>query len=440
MACPSVGSQGYVGADIDALIRSLSVVSRSLDSQQSLELLQLGEGLKACLKQRLAEFVAVPHLPTLLTYSSDCTLVKYRQSQSVGSSGQKLRRSGKTHAELLVQYVMGSRYAADGQLQHTIYLEDAVALEHGKTQVALASCAMAFPGNILAGSFVSKKILIQHQVYDRGGGSTGMVECLAGFFSEQLAPSGTEVGAGSGQDRFLWSVHTHCACHDGHNALRWALGSRFGDTQLLQNLYIGIQALRFCSVQAASCLVPWLQSVLRPATPSTVEVQRRSELWRSLGVEAELVSTLCETVGLVWDGHNLLVNAEFLASQDWMDTISTSLLLLWTFPSFCANRWCTVGVACRHALVGYLSGFEAFVAYMRSSGIVSDYYISGLDRLQDRERECMVVTALVSYMADGFVQAVLEDSRVPLKLSELEAIVSEEFFFWMPFLITSGRF
>ena len=102
-------------------------------------------------------------------------------------------------------------------------------------------------------------------------------------------------------------------------------------------------------------LGPWLAQtvflVAKSEPPETLE-----QMWRALGVDANMVDLLANKLGFVLKAGKLNNNASNADDPKAMEEVSGVLLYLWRFTRFTESRWCTIGSACRVLTCGLMTG------------------------------------------------------------------------------------
>eukprot|EP00971_Amphidinium_carterae_P349798 6491230-Amphidinium_carterae.4 len=131
---------------------------------------------------------------------------------------------------------------------------------------------------------------------------------------------------------------------------------------------------------------------------------------------------------LLWRNGHLEVSEQFIleSGEGWLSKVSSVLLTLWRIGSFCGSRWCTLGSASRSFCCAFLLGFSNMFSALVKRGAITAYEKHGLDKLDDLARTCLVSTALVSWIPEALLFAVLQDGRLARNAVEYKALVDEE--------------
>eukprot|EP00971_Amphidinium_carterae_P333926 6468950-Amphidinium_carterae.1 len=320
-------SEELVEENVQRLIVDFAVASQKLTTADVKKLLVLVEVLKRRVVERVVEWLGqVSEHPILVQYSSDCTPASHRKRFTVVDAGGKsVNRSGAVTSEFLVQHMLFTGYSGETlELEHQFVHVDPLELCFGKSMIALATCALSFPCVAFAPSRFWAKECMEVPV----DASTDGVAAL-----------------------YEWHLLSHCACHDAHNALKWAHFNAFGDSQLMTNVFVGVSCYRYCYSQSLQFLRVWLGQVLEGvdvASASTSELL--SELYTFLGAAPEVVEVASQDMRLQYGGGKLRVCNKFLEGSEALETLSSVLLQLWHVPPYSASRWLSLGPSCRGML------------------------------------------------------------------------------------------
>eukprot|EP00971_Amphidinium_carterae_P261027 5178156-Amphidinium_carterae.1 len=124
---------------------------------------ELTEAVKAHLTSKWAmHTVEARGRPLLRMYSSDCTPMTIRKSKHVVSREGKVRRTGKTCEEFLVQYMYSRCPSVCASDRDAILLTDPVMLQHGKTGSALYEVGKSFAGAMVPSGMDHGSICVHH--------------------------------------------------------------------------------------------------------------------------------------------------------------------------------------------------------------------------------------------------------------------------------------
>ena len=113
-------------------------------------------------------------------------------------------------------------------------------------------------------------------------------------------------------------------------------------------------------------------------------------------------------------------------ANDLMGRLIVGLLQVMRFEKYSDSRWLTVGGTCRALTAALLLGIDSLVGCIRADPKSSDYYIGGHSRLSALPKTFVVMAAARSYIGDGFLAEVLEDSGVASRWQELRDCVQDE--------------
>eukprot|EP00971_Amphidinium_carterae_P016038 316167-Amphidinium_carterae.1 len=124
-----------------------------------------------------------------------------------------------------------------------------------------------------------------------------------------------------------WHLLSHCACHDAHNALKWAHFVAFGDSQLMANMFVGVSCYRCCYSQCLQFSCAWLGDVLEGVDVASVPTRELlSEMYTFLGASPEVVEVASLDMRLHSVGGKLRVCSDFLERSEALETLSSVLL------------------------------------------------------------------------------------------------------------------
>eukprot|EP00971_Amphidinium_carterae_P037292 732989-Amphidinium_carterae.1 len=266
--------------------------------------------------------------------------------------------------------------------------------------------------------YAGHRILIFHQVHDRAVGHK-LRNCLSSNWSLLCSAAAQDEQSEQrreGYEVLSWHTDVSCALHDIHNSLRWGYLLTLGKQEEgLKALYVGSVALKSSSYTCVSAIGPWLLRVVEAVAIS--DCPQRDDLYGFyllLGLGHAVADSLASR-RVYWchDSRRMCVALEVIEKEgDWLQGVSSALLAVFQFHVFCESRWSTVGAACRNILCAQVFGYKHFLHYMRSEGLVSEYYVNGADRLSS---DCMLLAAVVSltsHFTDSLLYLTLSDGRL----------------------------
>jgi hypothetical protein len=426
---PSAQMASSSGFDLCASVKHFAQVCHSVTDSEMKTMSRLCEAGKAYLQARARDLVVgAGNLPVLVHYSSDGTPIstKYRaKAARLSNTGTSVKREGRETSEFLVQVGFARRIDPNGKTITACILRDPVPLVHGKSAWSLFSCGREFFPTARQQGHVG--ISIAHYAFDRA--AYNPLQRTFRQYHAALASQFADPSRGFDSamlEKMEWIVSSGCALHDCHNSLKWALHSHFQDTSLMEDVYIVVAAVRNSYGLVHSHLGKWLDAHLAfvpdADCPSAQELQA---LWTVLGLEPELVETLC-SLRLHWASGKLNVAASCASREALVEELSAVLLGIWHFKQFTTSRWVTVGCSCRSLLGALLTGFDALVEMIRANPAASDFNISGYGRLGHRAKRFIAMAALVSYVPEACLLQLLQDNRLPLQLGHLKSTMVEE--------------
>eukprot|EP00971_Amphidinium_carterae_P331954 6465810-Amphidinium_carterae.1 len=382
------------------LIQKHSKLSASLSRAELVELGVLCGCASLVLHEEVQSLVSGSAGPWLFQFGQDTTKVRRNQiiSYHAGKRGT-VKRGGSVTNDFCVQCLFIGHVDGEGTYRERLEFGRPTPLEYGKKSVALAAVALDQPGlDSCSGDVL--QLRLRHQVYDRAY-PVSFAEFMSGHWN---ASACSEESGEETSEQFPWhflELHTHvgCAIHDSHNALKWSSFALFSDSLVQQNAYLGLVACKNAFMRVTGGIGDWLLNVVRAVPehdlPGRAEVV---ELWEFLGVTAQ-VETLADS-RVHWQGDHLCVSETFLRGVSWLELLSGCLLDLWKFHPWTASRWATLGPASRSYVVGALLGFHSMCSFLYRLGLLSDYDVAGMQKLDTTAKILLVTTALVAYPSE----------------------------------------
>eukprot|EP00971_Amphidinium_carterae_P156949 3111232-Amphidinium_carterae.9 len=409
--------------DVTTWIQKFGKPGSALDRRELSLLFACYEVCGQCMVKVATDFVHQHGEKALLMqYSQDCMASKLRQHVSGTSGSLKVRRSGIQTEELLVQSVFLTAEISPGRYGHCVLFGPPLKCSFGKDGASLAGLSTVQPGlNIVECNSLAFRI--RHFVLDRGVPSDVPVFLSAHILEQSRVPAEDDEDDDDDEEgpSHLTELHTSvsCACHDGHNALKWSALIDFNSEQRMQSIYIACAAMRSSFLKCFAVLPLWIRSVLQPiACEMLPSADRLRSLWSTLQVTDASLELLVQ-FRLHWTGAILHVAEEAIEDEGWLESLTTLLMSLWRLPSWTASRWLTIGTSCRSYAVAALTGFEAMLAFLGDTGTGSAYDQAGYERLDSAAKDFMIVTGLVSFTSEAFLAAILRDNRLAMHRDEV---------------------
>ena len=429
-----IGAMTSPGSAMHDLMSHYCTIGLTLDHKGRAEVAKICEVSKAFFRNQVETLIAETQgQPMLYSYSSDGTPLhtKDRVVKQL-PTGQKVCRSGGAGHEYLVQQGFVRTLGLDGHKTIAI-LREPLALQHGKATGALFAAGVAFLPTLR--QLGNTNIAINHYCFDRGAFSalprmfkqhhTALAAHVASG-SPSSSSSDSDMGTARGLLPMLeWTVATACCNHDCHNGLKWGLHSHFGDSQLLQDVHIGIESLRNSYMQLLQNLGPWLVGVVEfVEDPSPSEALE--QLWTTLGLPPDIADMLANKLHLIFKNGRLEIHSVLAGDPALFEDVSGVLLAVWKFTKFSASRWCTVGHSCRTLLAGFLTGVHSLVATVLAKPSESKYWLHGFEKLTPPALQFVAMAALSSYPSEGVLSELLEDDRVAKRADLLSDTLLDE--------------
>eukprot|EP00971_Amphidinium_carterae_P024970 492907-Amphidinium_carterae.1 len=390
--------------------------------------------------------------PILRLYSSDCTPLTVRKTRNVVASAGKMRRTGKTCEEFLVQFLYSRCPSLCAQDRDVILLADPVMLQHGKTGSALFEVGKSFAGAMVPDGVEHGSICVHHTMFDRA--CWGQLSKAFANLAEQQwerSMSGHVMSEDEKQimsDK-LWTTSTPCALHDVHNAFKWCVSVFYGKKDYYRDTFVCASSCRNIALECLEVLGGWLPTVVQCVGSHTCnvpskEVQR--QFWSSLGCSDDIVTSLVDDLGVWWDHGVFIMTEEVVVSGEYMEPLSKVLHEVFAFRTFSASRWGSVGTACRCLVRALRLGWSSLVDYALACKQISEYDANGFKRMNIEVWEFVHVCALVSDVSERLLFELMADPRLPRALSNLRHVLDESvltlhehhFQFWNCFCTQTG--
>lgn len=429
-------SQGLVKLCVLPLVAMAGVVEEMcrrfakaslVDKEGRRNIGMLCELLKSFLRRKALELIETAGgRPILLSYSSDGTPLTTRERLRLRLNGTAapVVRVGGSSQEYLIQQVFVRRLDVDGNSRTEVVLREPLPFTSGKAAWAVFAAGRDFFPTLRSAGHGG--IAIQHFAFDRA-----LHKPLVRLFSQHCALHSTAGARGelgnfdaALQELTCWVVHSACANHDCHNALKRGLFNAFQDAELLKDIYISIESLRNSYGLLHDNLAAWVQETLA-FVEEPEPADNLQQLYTAMGVEPEWVATISE-MGLLFRNGRLEVSAAQMNKPTLFDDLCTCLLYLWRFVRFSDSRWCTVGLSCRVLTVALLTGVSSLVERLLADKKVSNFNIGGFQKLAKDARFFVVLASICSYPADSVFGELLDDGRVARRLDTLEATLACE--------------
>ena len=398
-------------------IKSLAKVTDGLSPSDADELTRYAVALATFLNSKCKYLLhSTQGQPVMLQFGSDCAPIRVRATQSQRLGEHQISLKALKLLELYVQQVFLTTYDSSGARQHGLALREPIALKHGKTMGALLACTLErFPGIELLNSCAGR-IQINHQIMDRGM-TAEYRHALSGFWAEACQNSVQSADQPLNSELFQWHSSLGCACHDCHNALKWATSVLFAeDSDLLKHIYVAISVWKPCALNTSQALGPWLAQVLQGRPEYEGQAAELHVFYTLLGADADLALFLSETAGLFWDlaTRQLCCKPSFLATDDCLTVLSIRLMQCWHFDSFTASRWCTLGTACRQIALAASVGFASLFRHMCQSGALSSFESGHHFQLSEDGHHFAVVVGLIAYVPDSVLSFTMSENRLAM--------------------------
>ena len=344
------------------------------------------------------------------------------------SSSTSSRRVGTRTVDLLMQVCFIRYQSSTDDLQTVVCVRDPVPVARKSGWCLFEAWKQSQP---TLRSMNKYGIAIEHVVADRAEQSPLERHIKEHILQQHQRLSQAELPPGgvASLGNKQWVVSNPCACHDGHNSLKWALSTYMSDKESVRAVFATTRSLRASYVVLAQHLGSWLLSVLRfdvcPYSPTVLH-----QLWTLLGLESSLVDTLVELGVHVKDGQ-VMVSLSCQGDPSLMENLSGVMLSLLSMKQVTESRWLMIGCSMRSLTACTLLGLDGLLEHTMADPSVSLYHLSGAKRFVGQARVFAMMAGLCSFVGDSFVADVLEDNRVPRRVDELESGLRSEMDFVM---------
>eukprot|EP00971_Amphidinium_carterae_P158675 3145605-Amphidinium_carterae.1 len=164
---------------------------------------------------------------------------------------------------------------------------------------------------------------------------------------------------------------------------------------------------------------------------SLAETAILSEAYALLGMDADMVTVVCESMQLRFcpNANTLLLHDAYMSQSGWSESVTAVLLDIWRLPSFCASRWTTVGTGCRRLCLAIATGLHHCLKTLHEQSHLSHYSFHGFERYSTRVGMFSVVAGVSAYLPDSLLKAVLHEPALCKIFHECEADLEEEFLY-----------
>lgn len=365
------------------LILGCARASHALSRDEIGQCHALAEVAKEVCKQSAAKFVAASqHAPMLQSCSCDGTPIQVSiAAQASLPNGRVIRRHGKSASEFLISHSFLRSHNESGDASTVAVLCDPIPLTEGKGALQISSAARSTWCSLR--QFGHRGGVIQHYSWDRCGFSA--LQRHAHQFHELMRDQWHSEARSSDLLWLLeWLVFTPCAVHDAQNAFKWAIKDKFDNSELLRTVFIGSCSVRNSMDIILAYLAEWVSvSIKFVAALDDSGKHDLRVLWRTLGVEEDVVQVLVDVLELRMDDRRLLVTAVGTHQQDTINIVTSALMAVWRARKFTDSRWLSMGRSARAMVASRLSGLHCMLEYAAKKPSVSGYYVNGFFRMTD---------------------------------------------------------
>ena len=407
--------------DVVASVRRLGKAASVIGDEDLLLTHKFSEVFKRQCQEGARAFIAKGggH-PVLFYRTSDCTplMTQERHRQSCKLTRRKVIRVGGSCQEYLVQKAFLYRHCPGGEPSMHVVLTDPRPMTEGKGAWAIFSLEKEFLPSLF--EMGHKGISVTHYCWDRA--------CQQPLERIHRQNHRDIHARDPGQNRTSalldWVVSTGCACHDGHNSLKWALHAHFENLSLLKDCHIIIASLRNAYDLIMKHLPAWVRGHVKFVDNSP----RRDDcylVWTSLSVEPDIANLLAD-LRLRWSGSCLEIHSDWQKDVEVYEHISYCILAVWNFRKFSDSRWLSVGTSSRSCIAACLLGLQSVLTFARRQPHNREEFIKGVDRLKPEAMHFMLMAGMISFVSQQFILSVLDDDAILNNLDGLRNTVSAE--------------
>eukprot|EP00971_Amphidinium_carterae_P194328 3855931-Amphidinium_carterae.1 len=137
-----------------------------------------------------------------------------------------------------------------------------------------------------------------------------------------------------------------CALHDVHNAFKWSVNAFYPKKEYYRDTFVCASSCRNIALDCLEMLADWLPTVVESAenhekTFPNKDVQR--QFWLSFGCTSNIASILVDELCVWWDNGRFSMPEEVVMSGTYIEELSKVLHEVYSFKSFSASRWGSVG-------------------------------------------------------------------------------------------------
>eukprot|EP00971_Amphidinium_carterae_P173831 3445766-Amphidinium_carterae.1 len=279
---------------------------------------------------------------------------------------------------------------------------------------ALLGCTIGQLGGLELAARSCGRIRVCHQVMDRGMGRLFRAG-LAGYWRCQMQENAAMAeGSVDGEELLLWQTSVGCACHDSHNALKWAFTMLFDqNTELLKHLYVSVSVYKTCVVKCWGGLWSWFETVLVGADACDLQPKAvLDDFYSCLGASQAMVQLLAHDAQAHWcpDKKLLYCANSFLREPSSMERLSEALFECWHLDQFTTSRWTTIGTSCRQLTLAICTGWMQCFKFLSDTGVLSGFESGDSHVLSADGQSFACVIGLTSYVPDAMLAFCLSEN------------------------------
>lgn len=414
-----------------AKYRTYCKVSKVLEKDDVYEAEVLTEALKDQLRGRARALLQENRQrPVMLSYCSDATPILCQVVRTVASEGGTfMRRQGNRLHELLLQRGCLVANVRPGVYETAHLCEDPRPLSKGKGGWEHFTAATQFFGMLRHEGH--EGFCITHLAFDRAVYQP-VLRHMSGRHAAYYDPQhGPDLGHRSHVLWLTdWLIGTPCACHDTHNALKWAV-DEWIDAPGLKDLHIAVESLR----NGYDLLVLRVRTFLSRhlfARKQPMDFEEATTFWRVMGVDATWLDRVAR-LDLSWnpETRRLRVNRCGLGDQELLVETEIVMLYVMKFSRFSDSRWGSMAACSRTLLASVECGLDELFRITRDdpTAVGRSAHLTGYARFTAAIRVFAGVTAMCGYITDVVLFDLMQDDRLGLRVDDVEDEMAREMIF-----------
>jgi len=349
---------------------------------------------------------AAERRPVLMVYGGDLTPMVNKFRQTFKGPDLRITREGGKNCEWNLHKGFTIWKADDDSWISKCFFDPPVLMTGKKTWHLYAAAERLCPLLMLIHQF---GISITWYIFDRG--------CRGPLSRVLRRRHGREIANEANLDvRFMknmldWPCDSACFDHDVQGGARWGCTLTMTDKKgAFKDIFKAIRSIRQCLADLMASLPEWVLTLEWDEEPfDEVEVEKA---WQWSGASEELCKKAA-ACNIRFERNALRCASTALTSGDeGLAYVMGIIMGLYRFIGFSDTRFMRMTTSSQGLMTGWMIGLDKHIAWLRSRGRTSEWYIHNYDLLQAEQRELVVKAALGSRPASVLLKAVLKDDRL----------------------------